>query len=127
MASRAKITAAAVQHADPRRAAGDRHMVEHDVSGDPENRAVAKRHASGEAGEKIDRHCERGEDQHLDDEARLVAGDHERHGRQQRQAGERDASPCWRRHCAGGLHAARPNKPSGRNASNSAIGPKITK
>src|SRR6185312_8408362 len=108
--------------------------VDDDIGGDAKNRAVAKRGASGKAGEDIDRHRQNTEDQHFGGESDLIirqyqwqgGGSDNDDGSNQRSATSHAGKMRGLR-CERHRHAARPNRPSGRNASNTAIGPKMTK
>src|SRR5690348_15113816 len=110
--------------------------VDDRVGRDSEDRAVAERDAAGEPRQDIDRHRQHGVDQDLDREAQLIIREHQR---QQRGGSDRDrgdqrrappgdrADPKRRRRSRRHVASWVPNRPSGRNASSTAIGPKITK
>src|SRR5690606_36076083 len=113
---------------DPGRSAHDRRPVDDDVRRDPENRAVTERYTAGVAGEHVDRHGEQCEYQHLVGETQLVRRDE---GRQGAENGGQHDDEGQRRMPNGSdrrrHQAALPNKPRGRKARSTAIGPKMTK
>ena len=110
--------------------------VDHDVGGDAEDCAVAERGAPGKAARgyrSTSRGCRRSAPRWRGRPGNSTApaasrrrSDHDQGGDQCGAAGHAGES---RSNGSGSCrrHVARPNRPSGRNASSSAIGPKITK